>query len=151
MAFPKALTIPRICRGVGSGACRVLFDVYHQHSTQHNVFADVTCHGDQIGYFQLGDSPGRKEPGSGGFDYRRFFRLTDARGYDGVFGMEHGNARPGRVGERDRWSAALLRRGFSRGAVAKAVRAKGTGAQPRDERPGAWGDEDEDSEFGTDS
>ncbi len=90
----------RICRSVGEGRCRILFDVYHQQSTQRDVFGAIDRAWHQIGYFQLGDSPGRKEPGTGGFDYQRFFQITDSRGYAGVFGMEHGNAFPGREGER---------------------------------------------------
>jgi hydroxypyruvate isomerase len=90
----------RVCRAVNSGACRVLCDVYHQQSVRQNILADITSNWDEMGYFQIGDSPGRKEPGTGGFDFRGLFELTDARGYDGIFGMEHGNSQPGREGER---------------------------------------------------
>jgi len=90
----------RLCRAVNSPGCRVLYDVYHQQTNGADVFSEIDRHREVIGYFQLGDSPGRKEPGTGGFDFGRFFRLADAAGYDGIYGMEHGNALPGREGER---------------------------------------------------
>jgi hydroxypyruvate isomerase len=88
-----------ICRAVGSDSCRLLFDVYHQAVTEPDVLDLIERHWSAIGYFQIGDNPGRKEPGTGNFDFRRFFQITDARGYDGLFGMEHGNANPGPEGE----------------------------------------------------
>jgi len=44
--------------------------------------------------------PGRKEPGTGEVNYGNVFRHLHGRGYRGVVGMEHGNSRPGRAGER---------------------------------------------------
>jgi hydroxypyruvate isomerase len=53
----------------------------------------------EIAYFQIGDNPGRKEPGTGEIDYRNIFRHIHEKGYRGVMGMEHGNALPGKAGE----------------------------------------------------
>ncbi|MGE3314279.1 MAG: TIM barrel protein [Planctomycetaceae bacterium] len=89
-----------LCEAVGSDHCRLLFDLYHQAVTEPDVLELAAKHWDNIGYFQIGDFPGRKEPGTGSFDFRRFFALTDSRGYDGLFGMEHGNSAPGIEGER---------------------------------------------------
>jgi hydroxypyruvate isomerase len=89
-----------ICRAVGSEHCKVLFDVYHQSVTEPDAFELIDRYWDSIGYFQIGDSPGRKEPGTGNFDFRRLFAMTDERGYNGIFGMEHGNSMPGIEGER---------------------------------------------------
>lgn len=88
-----------ICRAVGSDACKILFDVYHQSAIGTDVFDSIERNWDQIGYFQIGDFPGRKEPGTGTFDFKRFFAMTDSLGYTGYFGMEHGNSMPGREGE----------------------------------------------------
>jgi hydroxypyruvate isomerase len=38
--------------------------------------------------------------GTGEVNYRNVFQHLRARRYDGVVGMEHGNAGPGREGER---------------------------------------------------
>lgn len=49
---------------------------------------------------QVGDNPGRNEPGTGEINYRNIFRHVHGKGYTGVVGMEHGNAATGRTGER---------------------------------------------------
>ena len=55
---------------------------------------------DEIGYFQVGDNPGRKEPGTGEINYRNVFKYIHSRGFDGVIGMEHGNSVKGAKGEK---------------------------------------------------
>jgi hydroxypyruvate isomerase len=65
----------------------------------------------EIAYFQIGDNPGRKEPGTGEVNYKNIFRHVHDKGYAGVFGMEHGNSRPGKDGEQaviDAYAAADL-------------------------------------------
>lgn len=89
-----------ICKAVGSPACRILFDVYHQQITEGNIIPNIDAAWDEIAYVQVGDNPGRREPGTGEVNYRNVFRHLHARGYRGIVGMEHGNARPGRDGER---------------------------------------------------
>ena len=53
-----------------------------------------------IAYIQVGDNPGRNEPTTGEINYLNVFRHVKAKGYEGIVGMEHGNAREGRAGER---------------------------------------------------
>ena len=89
-----------ICKAVGSPACKILFDAYHQQITEGNLIPNIDAAWDEIAYFQVGDNPGRKEPGTGEVNYRNVFRHIHAKGYRGVVGMEHGNSRPGRDGER---------------------------------------------------
>lgn len=89
-----------ICKAVGSPACKILFDIYHQQITEGNIIPNIDAAWDEIAYFQVGDNPGRKEPGTGEVNYRNVFRHIHAKGYRGIVGMEHGNARAGREGER---------------------------------------------------
>ena len=89
-----------ICKAVGSPSCKILFDVYHQQITEGNIIPNIDAAWDEIAYFQVGDNPGRKEPGTGEVNYRNVFRHIHAKGYRGIVGMEHGNSRPGREGER---------------------------------------------------
>ena len=49
---------------------------------------------------QVGDNPGRKEPGTGEINYRNVFKHLASKGYTGVVGMEHGSSKPGKEGER---------------------------------------------------
>jgi hydroxypyruvate isomerase len=89
----------QICRAVGSPSCKILFDLYH-HQHEARLIANIDEAWSEIAYFQCGDSPGRKEPGTGRIDYRQVFRHLQRKGYRGVMGMEHGNSRPGAEGER---------------------------------------------------
>lgn len=96
-------TIPQaraICRAVDSPSCRILFDVYQQHVTAGKLSSTIETAWREIGYFQIGDCPGRKEPGTGSIDFRGLFCYLRERGYDGLVGMEHGNSQPGEAGER---------------------------------------------------
>ncbi|MCR4339534.1 MAG: TIM barrel protein [Gemmatimonadaceae bacterium] len=98
-----------ICKAVDSPACKILFDMYHQQITEGNLIPNIDAAWDEIAYFQLGDNPGRNEPGTGEVNYRNVFRHIHGKGYTGIVGMEHGNARPGREGERaviDAYAAA---------------------------------------------
>jgi hydroxypyruvate isomerase len=89
-----------ICKAVGSPSCKILYDMYHQQITEGNIIPNIDLAWNEIAYFQVGDNPGRKEPGTGEVNYRNVFRHIHATGFTGVVGMEHGNSREGRDGER---------------------------------------------------
>jgi hydroxypyruvate isomerase len=97
---PKRPQLEWICQAVGSPSCRILFDVCRQQTTAGGLIPNMDLAWPQIGYFQCADNPGRKEPGTGGIDYRSVFNHLSARGYSGIVGMEHGNSKPGAEGER---------------------------------------------------
>lgn len=88
-----------ICKAVGSPSCKILFDMYHMQRNEGNLIANMNACWDEIAYFQIGDNPGRKEPGTGEVNYHNIFEHLHTRGYDGVLGMEHGNFFPGKEGE----------------------------------------------------
>ncbi len=89
-----------ICRGVDSPACKILDDFYHQQITEGNLIPNMLTCWEEIGYFQTGDNPGRKEPGTGEINYRNIFKLIHEKGFEGVIGMEHGKAVDSKEGER---------------------------------------------------
>jgi len=89
----------QICKAVDSPACKILDDLYHQQVTEGNLIPNIDAAWEEIGYFQIGDNPGRKEPTTGEINYGNVFRHILEKGYRGILGMEHGNARPGREGE----------------------------------------------------
>ncbi len=64
-----------------------------------NLITNMEKCWDEIAYIQIGDNPGRKEPGTGEINYRNVFKYIDSKGFKGVLGMEHGNAMPGKEGE----------------------------------------------------
>lgn len=88
-----------ICKAVNSPACKILFDMYHMQRNEGNIISNINKVWDEIGYFQIGDNPGRKEPGTGEMNYHNIFKHIYNKGYKGVLGMEHGNALPGKEGE----------------------------------------------------
>jgi hydroxypyruvate isomerase len=90
----------QICRAVGSPSCKILFDIYHQQITEGNLIPNMDRAWDEIAYFQVGDNPGRKEPGTGEINYRNIFKHIYDKGFKGVVGMEHGNSRPGKEGDQ---------------------------------------------------
>lgn len=93
-----------ICRAVNSPACKILFDIYHMQRNEGHLIPHIDLAWDEIAYFQIGDVPGRKEPGTGEINYRNVFRHIYRKaaqsGHEFVLGMEHGNAEPGKEGEQ---------------------------------------------------
>ena len=89
-----------ICRAVDSPACKILYDMYHMQRNEGDIIQHIDLAWSEIAYFQIGDNPGRKEPGTGEMNYKNVFSHIAGRGYTGVFGMEHGNSKPGKEGEQ---------------------------------------------------
>jgi hydroxypyruvate isomerase len=89
-----------ICKAVASPACKILFDIYHQQITEGNLIPNLDAAWEEVAYIQVGDNPGRREPGTGEINYRNVFRHIHSKEFKGVVGMEHGNSREGRDGER---------------------------------------------------
>jgi hydroxypyruvate isomerase len=90
----------QICKAVDSPSCKILFDIYHQQIQEGNLIPNIEKCWDEIAYFQIGDNPGRKEPTTGEINYKNIFKYIHSRGFEGVLGMEHGNSRPDKEGER---------------------------------------------------
>jgi hydroxypyruvate isomerase len=89
-----------ICKAVDSPACKILFDIYHQQVQEGNLLPNIKACWEEIGYFQIGDNPGRNEPTTGEINYRNIFKYIHQRGYTGILGMEHGNSMEGKEGEQ---------------------------------------------------
>ena len=88
----------RIISAVNHPSVRILFDIYHQQISEGNVINHIRQYWDWIGYFQVGDVPGRKEPYTGEINYRNVFKAIHEKGFQGLLGMEHGLSVPGMDG-----------------------------------------------------
>ncbi|MDQ2752285.1 MAG: TIM barrel protein [Bacteroidota bacterium] len=88
-----------ICKAVNSPSCKILYDMYHMQRNQGDIIKHMNDAWDEIAYFQIGDNPGRNEPGTGEMNYKNIFKHIYEKGYKGVLGMEHGIAKPGKEGE----------------------------------------------------
>lgn len=88
-----------ICKAVDSPTCKILFDIYHQQIQEGNLIPNMELAWDEIGYFQIGDNPGRNEPTTGEINYKNIFKFIFEKGYTGILGMEHHNSMTGAAGE----------------------------------------------------
>jgi hydroxypyruvate isomerase len=89
-----------VCRAVDSPACKILDDLYHQQVTEGNLIPNIDQAWNEIGYFQVGDNPGRREPTTGEINFLNVFGHIHAKGFDGIIGMEHGISGDGKEGEQ---------------------------------------------------
>ena len=88
-----------ICKAVNSPLCKLLFDMYHMQRNEGNILNNMDKCWDEIVYLQIGDNPGRKEPTTGEMNYQNIFKHIYNKGFKGILGMEHGNAKEGKEGE----------------------------------------------------
>lgn len=88
-----------ICKAVNSPSCKILYDIYHMQRNEGHLIPTIEQCWEEIAYFQIGDNPGRKEPGTGEINFKNIFKYIHKRGFTGVMGMEHGNFSEGKEGE----------------------------------------------------
>jgi hydroxypyruvate isomerase len=88
-----------LCKALKSPSCKILYDIYHMQRNEGNLINTIDWCWDEIAYYQIGDNPGRKEPGTGEVNYKNIFKHVHDKGYRGVWGMEHGNSKEGKEGE----------------------------------------------------
>ena len=89
-----------ICRAVDSPSVKILDDLYHQQITEGNLIPNLDRSWSEIAYIQVGDNPGRKEPGTGEIGYRNVFRHLKRRGTPASSAWSTANASGGKEGER---------------------------------------------------
>lgn len=94
----------QLCEAVANPHLRVLCDVYEWCQTLgradvQKLLPVLELGWEHLGAVQMGDFPGRKEPGTGTFDFVTLLEFLEARGFSGPVSMDHGASRPGRDGE----------------------------------------------------
>jgi len=88
-----------LAKAVGSPSLKILYDIYHIQIQEGNLLPTLDYAWDELGYFQMGDTPGRNEPTSGEINYHKVLQHIHDKGYRGFVGLEHGNSMPGKEGE----------------------------------------------------
>jgi hydroxypyruvate isomerase len=88
-----------VCKAVNSPSCKFLYDMYHMQRNEGNIISNIDKVYTETGYFQIGDNPGRNEPGTGEMNYRNIFKHIHSKAYKGILGMEHGMVKAGKEGE----------------------------------------------------
>lgn len=76
-------------RAVKSPAIRVLWDFYHMQLEEGDLIEKFTSNIDVVGYVQLGDVPGRHQPGTGEVNHVNLLKAVRKAGYTGLFGLEY--------------------------------------------------------------
>ena len=89
-----------LCKLVNRKSCKLLADFYHegQIGNGEKLIENAEKVWDQVSYVQYGDSPGRKEPGTGKLNYVEVTKFLRSKNYTGVIGMEHGARKKGQEG-----------------------------------------------------
>lgn len=84
---------------VGQDNVRLVYDTFHLRMEEKGpLSAIMDTYWDRIGYVQIGNPPGRHEPGEGELDLLWLVRRAVAKGYEGAIGLELDPA-------RDSWSS----------------------------------------------
>jgi len=78
----------RICKEVNSPMVKINWDLYHMQISEGDLCGHLNEGWDQIGYLQLADHPGRREPGTGEINYARVLREAWDLGYRKPVGLE---------------------------------------------------------------
>jgi hydroxypyruvate isomerase len=95
MAMLTAGEAYRYAAEVDDPHVKVDFDIYHRQLGEGNVIgtlADGLRRG-LVRFVEVGDVPGRKEPGTGETNYANVFAHLRRAGYAGAIGMEHGTSK----------------------------------------------------------
>ena len=74
---------------VGSPAVKFQYDAYHLQLMEGNLINTVSENIADIAHVQIGEVPGRHEPGTGEIDFGQFFAALDRAGYQGYVGLEY--------------------------------------------------------------
>jgi hydroxypyruvate isomerase len=92
MAIHKCAEAFPIVEEVGHPNVKICFDIYHLQLSEGNITNNLKLglQKDWIRLVQIGESPGRKEPGTGETDYGHIFRVLRTAGYTGYVDTEHG-------------------------------------------------------------
>lgn len=78
----------RICREVDSPFVKINWDLYHMQISEGDLCGRLREGFDQVGYLQLADHPGRREPGTGEIAYWRVLKEAWDLGYRKPVGVE---------------------------------------------------------------
>jgi hydroxypyruvate isomerase len=92
--FPKFLlhTLEEgaaVIRATGRDDIKLVFDTYHVHMEEGAATRRFAAYRPHIAYVQIGNPPGRHEPGAGELDLHYFIELFGRHGYDDYIGLEY--------------------------------------------------------------
>jgi hydroxypyruvate isomerase len=75
-------------RSVNSPRVKLLWDFYHMQLEDGDLIEKFTAGFDQVAHVQIGDVPGRHQPGTGEINHANLLKAVRAAGYRGKIGLE---------------------------------------------------------------
>lgn len=81
--------IQKVVEVIGGENVGVVLDLYHAGVNGEDAAAFLAAQPSLVAHVQLADLPGRHEPGTGTIDFRAFFAVMRASGYQGSVGLEY--------------------------------------------------------------
>jgi len=75
-------------RSVASPRIKLLWDFYHMQLEDGDLIEKFTAGVDQVAHVQIGDVPGRHQPGTGEVNHANLLKAVRARGYRDKIGLE---------------------------------------------------------------
>jgi len=75
-------------RSVNSPRVKLLWDFYHMQLEDGDLIEKFTAGADQVAHVQIGDVPGRHQPGTGEVNHTNLLKAVRAAGYRGKIGLE---------------------------------------------------------------
>ncbi len=75
-------------RSVNSPRVKLLWDFYHMQLEDGDLIEKFTAGADQVAHVQIGDVPGRHQPGTGEVNHTNLLRSVRAGGYHDKIGLE---------------------------------------------------------------
>jgi hydroxypyruvate isomerase len=75
-------------RSVNSPRIKLLWDFYHMQLEDGDLIEKFNAGADQVAHVQIGDVPGRHQPGTGEVNHTNLLRAVRAAGYSGAIGLE---------------------------------------------------------------
>jgi hydroxypyruvate isomerase len=75
-------------RAVNSPRVKLLWDFYHMQLEDGDLIEKFTAGADQVAHVQIGDVPGRHQPGTGEVNHANLLKAVRAAGYRGKIGLE---------------------------------------------------------------
>jgi hydroxypyruvate isomerase len=75
-------------RSVNSPRVKLLWDFYHMQLEDGDLIEKFNAGVDQVAHVQIGDVPGRHQPGTGEVNHANLLRAVRAAGYAGKIGLE---------------------------------------------------------------
>ena len=74
---------------VGRPNFKIQIDTYHVKLMEGKLNGLIKQHGGDIGHIQIGDVPGRHQPGTGRINFLSLFEELDRIDYSGYIGLEY--------------------------------------------------------------